>query len=195
MLSKAYQQSSAISDAKLAVDPENMLLSRSPRKRLEFEPLRDAILAASGTLDLAQVGGRSQDIFKPGAYRRSVYTFIERQNLPGTLRSFDLASPDAHVPMRYRTTVPQQALFLMNSPFLAGQAKAAMDRPEVKSARDDPERISRIYRAVLGRVPSGKEAKLAIEYIATAPTAEGKLGPWEQLVQTLLMSNEFAFVD
>ena len=69
--------------------------------------------------------GRSVDLFKePFTTRRAVYGFIDRQNLPGTFRSFDVALPDTHAPQRFTTTVPQQALFLMNSPFVLEQAKA-----------------------------------------------------------------------
>ncbi len=196
VLSQAYRQSSAITPKALTADPENALLSRSPRKRLEFEPMRDAILTASGTLDVSQVGGRSEEIFKNiSSHRRSVYTFIERQNLPGTLRNFDLANPDSHAPMRYRTTVPQQALFLMNSPFVAAMAKKTIRRDDVTSAGSDSERIVRVYRAVLGRDPTKQESKLASDYLRVAPAADGKLGPWEQLAQALMMSNEFVFVD
>ncbi|MGL4554189.1 MAG: DUF1549 and DUF1553 domain-containing protein, partial [Gemmataceae bacterium] len=120
--SAGYRQRSD-SEAGLKDDPENRLLWRFNRRRLEFEPLRDALLAVSGTLE-ARMGGPPVEITaSPFPPRRSVYAFIERQNLPGVFRTFDLASPDATTPQRHATTVPQQALFLMNSPFAQHAAR------------------------------------------------------------------------
>jgi hypothetical protein len=185
-----------MTDQAMAADPENVLLSRSPRRRLEFEALRDRMLHASGLLDLNRIGGRSDDIFhQPFSGRRSVYMHIERQNLPATLRAFDLANPDQHSPGRYRTTVPQQALFLMNSPFAAETARKAAARPEVMAAANEAEKVNALYRLVLGRNPSDAEATQARDFIRNAATSESGLKPWEQLAQALMMSNEFAFAD
>ena len=104
------------------------------RRRLELEPMRDTLLAVSGAIDL-KIGGRPQDIleqpFKP---RRTIYGFIDRQNLPGMFRTFDLATPDSTSPQRFNTTVPQQALFMMNGPFVVEQTRHLLERPEVKNA-------------------------------------------------------------
>jgi hypothetical protein len=124
-----------------------------------------------------------------------VYGYIDRQNLPGTFRAFDLASPDTHAPQRFQTTVPQQALYLMNSPFVTEQARAVAGRPEVQEAKEEDGKVTAIYRAVLGRHPTTEEAALAVEFVKDTATAAGKLGPWEQLAQVLLLSNEFAVVD
>ena len=198
MLSDAYQQSAEGRPELAKVDPENRLLGRQNRRRLDFEALRDGVLFASGKLD-PKMGGKSVDLFKaPFTGRRSVYGFIDRQNLPGTFRAFDFASPDATSPQRYLTTVPQQALFLMNSPFVAEQAKAVAARPEVKSAEDDAARVKAVYRAVLGRNPTKEEADLAAEFLDSATEvkpAANQLGAMEQFAQVLLLSNEFAFVD
>ncbi|CAN5137913.1 PSD1 and planctomycete cytochrome C domain-containing protein [soil metagenome] len=197
LLSATYKQSTAITERALAADPDDSLLSRSPRRRLEFEPLRDSLLATAGLLDITAIGGRSEDIFKqPFSHRRSVYMFVERQNLPGTLRAFDLANPDQHSAQRYRTTVPQQALFLMNSPFAAEMARGVMKRPEVKAAANDNDRLTAVVRAVLHRNPTPGERGLMMEFLQQSPRGtEATLGPWEQLAQTLMMSNEFAYTD
>jgi hypothetical protein len=198
MLSAAYQQSGDAQLELIQADPENRLLGRASRKRADFEYLRDGILAVSGKLDRT-LYGRSVDLFaRPYTTRRSVYAFVDRQNLPGTLRAFDFPSPDLHSPQRPVTTVPQQALFLMNSPFVAEQAKAVTARREVAWAFTADERAKRIYRVVLGRDPSADEAKLANEFVTTARKSKstaGQLGPWELFAQVLLLSNEFAFVD
>ena len=182
----------AIVASDAAKDPENRLLARMNRKRLTFEGLRDGLLAAAGRLDRT-VGGKSVDLFKePFATRRAVYGFIDRQNLPGTFRSFDFALPDTHAPQRFTTTVPQQALFLMNSPFVIEQAKALAAR----AADPDPAtRVRELYRFAYSRQPTAEEAALALEFVMSPPEPGAKLSPWEQLAQVLLLSNEFAFVE
>jgi hypothetical protein len=117
MLSATYQQSSVTSGEVFKIDPENRLLSHQNRRRLDFEGLRDSFLSTTGRLDLTE-GGKPIDLFKaPFSTRRTVYGLIDRTNLPGTFRVFDVAGPDTHSPQRFQTTVPQQALFLLNSPF------------------------------------------------------------------------------
>jgi hypothetical protein len=198
MLSVAYQQSSDARPELLQADPENRWLGRANRKRADFEALRDGLLAVSGKLDRT-LYGRSVDLFaRPYTTRRSVYAFVDRQNLPGTLRAFDFPSPDLHSPQRPVTTVPQQALFLMNSPFAAEQAKAVAARREVMWTFTAAERVKRLYRAILSRDPSAGEVKLATEFVTMAGKRKpgvGQLGSWELFAQVLLLSNEFAFVD
>src|ERR1700733_7990991 len=96
----------------------------------------------SGQLDLRAAGGKSVDLWsQPFTPRRAVYGFVERQNLPGVFRTFDLASPDTTSARRFQTTVPQQALFFMNSPFIVEQARSATERPEIAASQDDAQRI------------------------------------------------------
>src|SRR5213594_1255369 len=109
------------------------------RRRLYFEAMRDTLLTVSGNVDWTS-GGRAVDITaEPFTTRRTVYGFVERQNLPGLFRTFDFASPDTTSPQRFTTTVPQQALFLMNSPFVVQQASATLERPEVRACASDEE--------------------------------------------------------
>jgi hypothetical protein len=123
MLSGTYTQQSDPRPEGLARDPQNRLLWRFNRQRLDFESMRDSALAVAGTLDLTR-GGPSVNIGEPPfPPRRTVYGFIDRQNLDGVYRTFDFAVPDATSPKRFVTTVPQQALYLMNSPFIQEQAK------------------------------------------------------------------------
>ena len=134
MLSSTYQQSSADRPDAMAKDPENRLLSRMNRQRLDFESLRDAMLSAAGHLD-PTVGGPPVDLAAPDGRRRTLYGLVDRQNLVGMLRDFDFASPDAHTPTRHVTTVPQQALFLLNSPLVVDEAKALAERRRVGRRR------------------------------------------------------------
>jgi mono/diheme cytochrome c family protein len=194
MLSATYQQSSAVSADLFKLDPENKLLARQNRRRLDFEAARDSLLAASGKLDLA-MGGKPVDLFKaPFSTRRSVYGLIDRTNFPGVFRSFDVASPDQHAPQRFQTTVPQQALFLMNSPFVTEQARALANRDEVTKGETPAAKVTALYRLALGRNPTPGELALAEEFVADADPKPA-FGRWPQLAQVLLLSNEFAFVD
>jgi hypothetical protein len=199
MLSSAYQQSSDGDPRLLAQDPDNRLLGRMNRQRLDFEALRDALLAAAGHLD-GHVGGPPVDLSaRPFSRRRTVYGFIDRQNLPGMFRTFDFASPDTHSPQRYHTTVPQQALFLMNSPFVQEQARGLLARPEVQAETAPAPRVQVLHRLVYGRSASPDEVTLALRFLDTAPTppvaAGSSFTAWEEYAQVLLLANEFCFVD
>jgi mono/diheme cytochrome c family protein len=198
LLSSVYQQSSA-ADANLrTLDPDNRLLARMNRQRLDFEALRDALLSSSGRIDL-KIGGPSVDITAiPFSARRTVYAYIERQNLPGIFRTFDLASPDTSSPQRFTTTVPQQALFLMNSPFVVEQAKRLAARPEVADAKEPEKRVEALYRLCYARKPDAEEVTLGLNFVKTAEAdkaSDSKLTSWEKYAQVLLLANEFAFVD
>jgi hypothetical protein len=194
LLSSAYQQASDDQTEYGKVDPDNRLLWRANRRRLEFEALRDAAIAASGALDLT-MGGRAADIAgDPANNRRTVYGYIERQNLPGLFRTFDFPNPDALSPQRYVTTVPQQALFLMNSPFLLDKAKKFAARPDVAARGGTAERVEALYRLVYGRAPEAEESTLALRYLekgGTTPAEEA----WTRYAQALLLANEFAYLD
>jgi hypothetical protein len=180
-----------------------VLLWRVNRQRLEFEGLRDAMLAASGSIDLT-IGGPAVDLgSQPFSRRRTIYGLIDRQNLPGMFRTFDFASPDTHSPQRYTTTVPQQALFLMNSPFATEQAQALAQRADLMAITDASARIERMYKILFARLPSQSERDWSLEFIAAeekaaATGAAGQTpaaGAWEKFAQALMMTNEFMFVD
>jgi hypothetical protein len=170
MLSGAYQQSSDNNAACVKVDPNNQLLWRMNRQRLEFEAMRDTLLAVSGKLDLTP-GGHAVDITAPASTRRTVYGYVDRQNLPDLFRAFDFASPDTSSPRRFYTTVPQQALFLMNSPFVIEQAKSFVERPDFKSESTDQQRLHLLYQLAFQRDPSREEIEWAGQFIHTPATA------------------------
>ncbi len=158
MLSSTYQQCSDPRPAELERDPENRLLWRFNRQRLDFEAMRDSVLAVAGSLG-PSFGGPSTPITEPlFSTRRTLYGLIDRQNLDGDYRTFDFAVPDATSPRRFVTTVPQQALFLMNSPFLHEQARrlAAASNAGHRAADEPAEGVRRLYRRVLGRARSGR---------------------------------------
>ncbi|MEA2708600.1 MAG: hypothetical protein QOF78_1201 [Phycisphaerales bacterium] len=186
MLSATYQQSSGVTPSSEAIarDPENRLLWRMNPRRLDLEAMRDSLLAASGEIDLT-MGGRPVDILaQPFVPRRTVYAYIDRQNLPGMFRTFDLASPDATSGQRFATSVPQQALFIMNSPFVIEQSKKLAARPEVKEQPDAAKRVNTLFRVALGRTPSKAELELGVKFVTTEeaqPKSEiaVKQTPWQ----------------
>lgn len=192
VLSAAYQQASAERDDAKRVDPENTLLWRMNRNRLDFEATRDALLMVSGRLDPTVGGPTMNDLVSSGSNRRTLYGFIDRLNLPGLFRTFDFPFPDTTNPQRDVTTVPQQALFFMNHPFMRECAQRLLQRPEVAAANDPSSKIDQIYLLAYDRRPSAQERALADEFLNPmnhSPAA------WEQYAQSILMANEFAFVD
>jgi hypothetical protein len=104
------------------------------------------------------------------------------------LGNFDFASPEAHAPSRHITTVPQQALFLLNSPFVVEQAKALAQRAEQGGAAPRDDRIARMFELSLGRMPSATELQSAQSFLDAG-------GSWPDFAQVLLLSNEFSCVD
>jgi hypothetical protein len=189
VLSAAYQQSSANRPDARRVDPENVLLWRMNRRRLDFEATRDALLAVSGRLDATPGGPPVRDILG-GARRRTVYGFVDRLHVPGLYRVFDFPSPDASSPQRETTTIPQQALFLMNNPFVIECARQLVQLPEVAAEKDCARRVEHLYRRLYGRAPTSEEVSLAREF-----TGGMERDRWVRYAQGLLMANEFAFVD
>jgi len=173
------------------VDPENRLLWHFPRRRLDLEAIRDSWLFVADALDERIAGRPFDSISDPQQHRRTVYGLVNRNDLPGVFRVFDFADPDASAPERPQTTVPQQALFAMNSPFLREQAKRLA---ATANAGDDAERVTKLYRQALSRNPDSHEREQALQFVRTA-TSDGKSSPWERLAQVLLLTNEFAFVD
>lgn len=208
VLSNTYQQSSRPNAEAVAADPENLLWHHFPRTRMDFESMRDTLLSVSGNLDRT-MGGVQQDILDATSNRRTVYSYFDRTEPPGVFHTFDHPSPDATSPRRFETIVPQQALFLMNSPFAINQAKFLADRIDREAGDDARSRIRQYYRVVFQRDPTVEEIDTAIEFITSSEAAgglvaaretsnpEGKepLSGWELYAQTLLLSNELMFLD
>lgn len=195
MLSAAYQQASGPA---LPLDPENKLLSHFSRRRLDFESMRDSLLFISGRLDLT-MGGRPIDLVsEPLSSRRTVYALVNRQDLPSMFRAFDFPVPDQCLERRSRTTVPQQALFAMNSPFVLEQAHALATRPDIARAGETGGRVDALFVRVLDRHATGSEKASCERFLqeaSTEPAPDNGLTAWEQLAQVLLISNEAMFID
>jgi hypothetical protein len=179
MLSATYRQSSVDNPEARKVDPENLLLWRMNRQRLDIEALRDSLLAASGELNLEPGGPPFSLTAQPVVPRRTAYGFVERGRVPGFLSNFDFASPDTHAPMRFTTTVPQQALFLLNSSFVAEQAQKLAARAKTGTTAD---RIQKLYRSVFGRAAREDEVAVGSRYIegfSEGKEPDSEVSPWQ----------------
>src|SRR4030095_9984690 len=166
LLSAVWQQSSDNRTDAAEKDPENQLLWRQNRKRLDFEATRDSLLVCAGQLD-RKIGGKSVDVVTPPySKRRAVYANIDRQNLPGVFRTFDFPSPDVSNPQRFVTTVPQQALFMINSPFVVEQARAITAKPEFEKAESASEwQLQNLYERVYARRADQSEVDAALKFV------------------------------
>lgn len=172
VLSHTYAQSSASAAGAVTIDPENKYLWRANPHRLDFEEIYDSLLAMAGTLDRT-IGGKSiaasSDDF---GQRRSLYTYIDRRNPPELLTQFDFPNPDTPSGKRYATTVPQQSLFMMNSPLVIETARQLTHRPEFTKLTSDEERIISLYVALFQRPPVAEELALSINYINRNPAGK-----------------------
>jgi hypothetical protein len=243
VMSATYQQESRPTDAGLAADPTNQWLWRANVQRLDFEQVRDTLLTASATLDDTKIGGKPFQIggvstiaavgknryagLEAGALqtnpnRRTVYAMIDRAALPEMFNTFDFANPEISTGERVLTTVPQQALFMMNSPFIAEQMRNLLARKEFPKSGSDEDKIKFIYRTAFQRQPTAAELEQAraffnadpktqletnailpqvvgsntggIKKAAQTPQANKPLTPWERYAQVLFLTNELMFI-
>lgn len=182
VLSRTYRQSGDVREGYLEKDPENRLLWRHAPRRLTAEEIRDSVLATAGTLE---AGGKSKgakelpmvELRDDGrearqirleaeeARCRSLYLPLLRGLTPGPLEPFDPVTATMVTGQREATTVPGQALFLMNSVFVRKQSLALAEHLVGERERTEEERTEKAYRRVLGRAPSGDEYRRAKVYL------------------------------
>ncbi|MDB6120669.1 MAG: Protein of unknown function (DUF1553)/Protein of unknown function (DUF1549)/Planctomycete, partial [Verrucomicrobiaceae bacterium] len=174
LTSTTYQQSCKTTPEKDTKDAENFLISRFNRTRLDYEAMHDAVVGVAGMLNLGAMGGRSITLNTPDVdTHRTVYQFVDRYDQATVPATFDFANPDGHSPQRFVTTVPQQALFLMNSPFMKKQADVLSSKlPFEPTATADAETIKVLYHKVLLREPKLKELDMAQRFVADAQSLQ-----------------------
>ncbi len=208
VLSRTYRLSGEGRAANLEVDPGNRLLWRSAQRRLDAEAIRDAMLAASGKLDLRppagsavqqlppnqQIGqGRNNPTFTAvDGSHRSVYLPIVRDYVPDFLEVFDFAEPSTITGRRDVTTVATQALMLMNSRLVLDQSKALAERLLAASLPDDAARVEAAYLRALSRPPSAEERARALRFVAAAGASRPLA--WSGFAQALFASAEFRYL-
>ncbi|HVS34495.1 MAG TPA: PSD1 and planctomycete cytochrome C domain-containing protein [Gemmataceae bacterium] len=205
VLSRAYQLSSQFDEKNFEADPENVLVWRMPKRRLEAEALRDAMLALSGRLDLTPPKGSPIEGNGEGniAFRgrflggdasatdahRTVYLSIVRDQVPDVLTLFDFPDPTLLVGERASTTIPAQSLYMMNNPFVIRQAEEMADR---LGDGDAAARVTRAYLLCYARPPSEKELKTAADFVMDYSKKQSRRASWTALCQALFCSAEFA---
>jgi hypothetical protein len=199
--SLTWRQSAALRPDLIDADPDNQLLARAERRRLDWEAWRDSLLVAAGTLDADHRGGPGVDPLAVDAlHARSLYARLDRQNVPGMLRSFDIANPDTAVHVRPRTTVPQQALAALNAPLVVEAARRAVDRVTHEVGDDAPPAtfVNGLWRAVLARSPGDDERAAAVVWLANEEaldTPAAGMPARARLAHALMATAEFQYID
>jgi cytochrome c553 len=219
MNSRTYRLASSNDEKALAVDPDNNLLWKANHRRLEVEAMRDAMLFASGQIDLkpeqgsivARVGnGNVGRTLQPSQFvsktnKRSVYLPIVRGALPEILKIFDFPEPSIIAGSRDVTTVATQALFMMNSDFVITQANELAARVLAEDM-DDAQRVQRTYEITLSRQPTDDEVQMVLKYVAETATSLGstedkknsdelKKQAWAAFAQAMFGSAEFRYIE
>lgn len=203
--SQTYQQTSLSNAVGSGLDPDNIFLWKANRKHLTIEELRDSLLEITGDLD-HRLRGRPEPFWGPQATRRrAVYGFVNRFNLDPTLRAFDFPAPMQTQPARGESIVAPQALFLLNSPLVIRQAKSAASCGSVQDEARTTERVQALFQLIFQRDAHANEVRRAEEFLAEHQSqvkrgqanakSEDFGNAWELLAQSLLMSNEFQYVD
>lgn len=217
LTSAVYQQSTEFNAASALADPENRLLWRFHRQRMDVEVLRDSLLAISGQLDEAAGGTllptanrayvTSTANVNPAIYnsrRRSVYLPVVRSALFEVFTAFDFADPSSLAGQRDQTTVAPQALFMMNSPFVLEQVRSLVELLLARPNASTADRLSHLYQMAYGRDPSETEMHRASEYLqlmqaefsrADATATDAEVRAWISLSRAVLSANEFVYVE
>ena len=215
VLSRTYQLSSEHSEAAYGIDPDNTLVWRMSRRRLDAEAIRDSMLAASGQLDLKrpdgspvqQLNGEVGRQAKTGSLTKSVnyrsaYLPLVRGLVPEFLNVFDVADPELVVGQRDVTTVATQALYMMNNPFVREQA-AAMAKGLLANAQlEDSAKINQAFRLAYGHGANSDELRMAQAFISdyersldsALSATDRRQQAWTMLCQSLFASAEFRYV-
>jgi len=189
LLSSAYAMSSHASEQALAADPENRLLSRFNRRRVDVETLRDSMLSVSGDLQL-EMGGPALK-WEDGFRRRTVYGEVSRFRPERFLTLFDFPDPSFHAEKRIPTNTSVQRLFFLNSEFIKEESASLAARVRAGAEGDTASRVRKIYDLVFGREPESREMEAAVRFLESRP-ADTAL---PEFAQVLLSSSEFSFVD
>jgi hypothetical protein len=209
--SAAYRQSSLPIKEAAAKDPEDRLLWRYPMRRLDAEAVRDAMLAASGELDLRAggpyvpvrrkgTGDALVDETTPGAHRRSVFLQQRRTGVLDVLEVFDAPSIVTTCTQRNATANPLQSLSLLNSDFVVKRARNLALRVHREAGADVDDRIAYAFTVVFGRGPSETESIAARRLIEDQPSlyrgrSDAGDRTWADFCQMLLASNPFLYVE
>ncbi|MCO5295788.1 MAG: DUF1549 domain-containing protein [Fimbriimonadaceae bacterium] len=213
MLTNTYQMSSRYDEKAAEADPDDHLLWRFPRQRLEAEAIRDSILFVSGTLDRTM--GGTLITLKPRAYvtstansdpiqydsvRRSVYLPVIRSALYDVYTAFDFGDPTVTNGDRPSTTVAPQALFMLNSAVVLNATRALAEALLGQKGMDDAQRVRKLYLSCYGRPATDPEVAGALAFLkrfqsAYAKAEDPRLSAWQSLCKAFIAANEFIYVE
>jgi len=209
MTSQAYQMASDDVTENVAIDPENRLLWRMPRVRLEAEIIRDQILAVAGNLDRTLGGpcvypyidpklfqsstkrtwpGKPDD--DPSTWRRSLYVYSKRSIRYPLFETFDQPNLINSCDRRNRSTIAPQALLLMNNNFVLTEANYFAERLRREAGDDALAQVEQAYRLALGRTPTAFERAKTVEFIRSGPNGPDGL---VEFCHALFNLNEFVY--
>ena len=198
VLSRAWQMASEggnPSGAKL--DPENELLWRARKRRIDAESLRDSILMLSGSLNTERGGPslppdfKTEFDFEITSLKRSIYIPAFRNRPDEIFSTFDFANPNFVVGKRFESTLPTQSLYLMNSPFIHEQSSKVAEKQLLEKSADAKGAVLRIYRHILGRTPKDDEMSLTLQFLRSADfSSEARAG----LVRSLFSCVDFQYI-
>ena len=209
LLSRAWQASAADIPAAAERDPANALVWRHPRRRLEAEAIRDTLLAVAGVLDPSRGGPHPfpnwvnarfslNEPFRAdyASRRRSVYLMTQRLFRHPLLGIIDGPDTNASMAARRDSTVPAQALLLMNNAFGRWMARDFADRLAADVLAGGDDRVERAWLLAFGRRPEPREREEALVFVAEAAKAGGtEARGWESLAWAVLASNETIYID
>lgn len=193
--SATYRQASSSNNkSAIASDPDNHLLARMNRRRLDIEPWRDAMLAVAGNLD-DRMQDPGAELDQPTHCRRTLYGRIGRDEQNDMLRIYDFPPPTTHSPSRDITTTPLQQLFIFNSDFVERQSSLLAAQLLSAAESTASQRIAHSYQVLFQRSPTPAELDLAVRFLAVDSTGGSDQERWRWYVQSLFGLNEFLFVD
>ena len=191
--SQTYCQESRVVEAMSTIDPVNRFYHRANAKRMSIEQIRDSMLAVSGNLD-RQLKGHPEPLWGDDAtHRRSIYGIVNRINTDPTLRAFDFPTPTATAARRTENIVPQQSLFALNSKFVIERSHALAESLNCDEHIAPEDRIEKLFRRIYLRSANQMEIKRIKTFIALME--KRKTNPYPLIAQSLLISNEFIYVD
>ena len=193
MLSSTWQQSTTYAAESFAKDGDNLLLWRMNPRRLDIEAWRDSLLVVSGDLDSKAGGAPDEHVLQ--SKRRTMYGKIsrnfDRSISEEFLRIFDFPAPRSSSAARTESTVPQQYLFILNSPFMIARSESLAQRLR-QSAPDDATRLDLAYSILFQRRPEPTEKQAGLSYLSEAGDNEKA---WARYAQVLLGTHEFMQVE
>lgn len=213
MLTSTYMMSGKYNETAASFDPDNHLLWRFPRKRLEAEAIRDSIFFVAGKLD-RKMGGSMMNFssrayvtdtngrqpFKYDSPRRALYLPVVRAAVYDVYTAFDFGDPTVMNGDRPSTTIAPQALFMLNSPVILDASKTLATKLNASKEMKDEDKIRSLYISSYGRPASDAEITRSLEFLKKFEAAYGqskdaKLNAWQSLCKAVMAANEFIYVE